>query len=130
MALTLGAQVRYLSVVPHGDSRGRVCYAPGNLVEVALVTLASLIEWPGEIPEWPIATPQTGDEGELRAIIEELELTESQYRKLVILALEISASKAYMNLMVGVTGLLDYRPVLDAGLLDRIVAISDRRIHD
>jgi hypothetical protein len=121
-ALVLGVPVRTISIEPDATTDGRVLveYRPGDLRKRGIIALAGMIEsaeTEADLPTWPLRTDRTTDERNLAEIARVLEFTETDYRELLIDALDITLSPDYRMLHVATCGLLDYRPTMDGDLL-------------
>jgi hypothetical protein len=125
MAVVLDTPVQYVTTIPKGRMRGHVSLSPPNTASHALILLAALIE-EDNIPDWPISDPGSRDEVDLRDLIDQFNISEKQYRRLVITALTVAASREYQRLVTAITCILDYTPVLDRDLLSRVVTIAER----
>lgn len=82
-----------------------------------MIALAGLIEsaetW-DEIPAWPLDPDHFrpgSDEHTIAALA--AGLTERQYRDILLKTLELTLRDDYRQMVVGISGLLDYTPIVD-----------------
>jgi hypothetical protein len=125
MALTLGVPVKcvgldgaggFVEYSPHSHTREgalrRMMIILGGLFETA--------ESGDDLPRWPL-DPLDGPDCErqdrtlLAELAERVGLTERDYNSIEATALRLSATSDFDRIVVGITGAMGYRPVLDRG---------------
>ncbi len=93
-----------------------------------LVVMAALVE-SEDVPSWPLGDAGTADRQHLRDFAERVGLDESGYRRLLIAALELTASAAYQRPHVAICALLAWTPTIDAGLFAQLQMSAERTGH-
>jgi hypothetical protein len=133
MALIVGLPVRAVGLDDHG---GYCAYyaeprTRRDAVKRILTTLGGVIEsvHPSDLLQWPIRphdapAPYVHDCSTIARLIDAFHFTEPDYRTLLDVAVRLTLTAEYRQLVVAVSGLLDYAPQLDAAH----IAAIDRRL--
>ena len=124
MAHWLDVRVNSISAVFDGTNFGEVRHAYCDVAKQILVILAALLEWPGDLPEWPISQYETADEQDLHNLITAHHISEEQYRQLTLIALTIASGPDYQRLLTITAAALRRQPVIDHDLFHEIAAVA------
>jgi hypothetical protein len=99
-------------------------HARCDVAKQVLITLAGILEYPGELPAWPVTEYESGDEQVLHNLIAEHHISEEQYRTLCLTALKIAAAPSYQRFLAVLAAALRRQPRIDHDLFDELTAIA------
>jgi len=136
----LGVPVSLIDTIGDEHTTGRVFHdhqivTRGDAIDRMKIVLAGLIEsaeHPDDLPEWPLRPgivkgSYVSDEHALFLIAQAIDLTEDEYRRVVIETLQLTTSRGYRLLHTAVCGFADHVPIVTRGMLADLVLIAERR---
>jgi HK97 family phage prohead protease len=138
-AALFGRSVRLVDTVPRTEPTpgGGLCVIYGEtrhsgervvdrasairrMVVILCGPLESADSW-DEMPHWPLSEDaDTTDERNLAALADWLGFDEADYTAVVMEAIKLSLTPAYLILHQAISGLVDYVPRIDAALFERV----------
>lgn len=121
----LDVPVNSINVVYDGAAYGEIRHAFCDIARQVLVILGGMLEYTGELPQWPITEYELADEQALHDLIKTHHITSDDYCALRLIALTtIAADPDYQRLLTITAAALRRQPVIDRHLFNEIAAIA------